>query len=238
MTRTAKHQEQLIVALDGTSLDQAQELVELLREDVKNFEVGMELFTAAGPAVVEMIRRCGCHAFLDLKYHDIPSTVAKAIVAAAELGVTMINLHASGGQRMMEESLHALERTMGPKRPKLVAVTVLTSLETLGDIGVQYEVREQVVRLAQMAKEAGLDGVTASPMEIHSIRRACGKDFLIVTPGIRLIGEEAYDQRRIGSPRQAIESGADYLVVGRPITEARDPRTVVHAFIAEIKAIS
>lgn len=228
--------DRLVVALDGYSLVRAQEMVELLRPSVQNFEVGLELFTACGPAVIEMIRAADAQVFLDLKYHDIPSTVAKAVAYAASMGVSLLNIHASGGERMLEEARNAVQKAAPRKPPKLIAVTVLTSLETLGDIGVQFEVREQVLRLARLAQKAGLDGVNVSSLEIPMIRQTCGQDFLIVTPGIRLRGAELNDQRRVGSPRQAIEAGANYLVVGRPITEARDPLAVVGAIVREMTA--
>ncbi|MBI2346673.1 MAG: orotidine-5'-phosphate decarboxylase [Deltaproteobacteria bacterium] len=222
----------LVVALDGDSLVRAQELVDLLKADVRNFEIGMELFTACGPAAIKMIQENGGRAFLDLKYHDIPSTVAKAVGAAAKLGVAMINVHASGGHLMMEAARKMIAQLdLGASSPQLIAVTVLTSMESLADIGVQYEVRSQVVRLAKLAKEVGLDGVLASSLEIKAIRQACGKDFVIVTSGIRLPGTAADDQRRVGDPGQACNAGADYLVVGRPITEAPDPRAGVHAIL-------
>ncbi len=226
--------ERLVVALDGDSLVRAQEIVDLLRPYVQNFEVGMELFTACGPAAIEMIRTAERHAFLDLKYHDIPSTVAKAAACAAKMGVSLLNIHGSGGKRMMSEAREAVIKAVPNNPPKLIAVTVLTSMETLGDIGVQFEVREQVIRLAHLARDVGLDGVNVSPLEIQLVRQTCGPEFLIVAPGIRLHGTEAYDQRRVGGPRQAIESGADYLVVGRPITEARDPVGVVQEMLREI----
>lgn len=238
MRSVKKPCEQLVVALDGGSLVRTQELVELLREDVCNFEVGMELFTACGPAVIDMIREAGGNAFLDLKYHDIPSTVAKAVAAATRLGVSLMNIHASGGQRMMEEALNEVHRHGGDTPPRLIAVTVLTSMETLADIGVHYEIREQVSRLAKLARQVGLDGVNVSPLEVGAIRQACGESFLIVTPGIRLPGAMAYDQRRIAGPCEAVEAGADYLVVGRPITEARDPRAVVRQMRQDIERAS
>lgn len=222
----------LVVALDGDSLIRAQELVDLLKGTVHIFEIGMELFTACGPAAVKMVQERGGRVFLDLKFHDIPSTVGKALTAATKLGVAMINVHGSGGRRMMEEALSAVRHAgLGKQAPLLIAVTVLTSMESLADIGVQFEVRNQVVRLAQMAKEVGLDGVLASPLEIQPIRQACGRRFVIVTTGIRLPGSEAYDQRRIGGPTQAIKAGADYLVVGRPITEAKDPLGAAQALL-------
>ncbi|MBI4367657.1 MAG: orotidine-5'-phosphate decarboxylase [Deltaproteobacteria bacterium] len=227
---------QLIIALDGASLVRAQALVEELQSEVVNFEVGMELFTACGPAAVQMIRDRGAHPFLDLKYHDIPSTVAKAVAAAARLGVMAVNVHAAGGSHMLKEVRAAVRHLgLGKKAPKLIAVTVLTSMETMADIGIQFEVRSQVVHLAKLAKSCGMDGVLASPLEIQPIRQACGPDFLILTSGIRPIGSLPHDQRRIGGPAQAIRAGADYLVVGRPVTEARDPLQAVRGILEEMR---
>lgn len=233
--RFATARAKLVVALDGDSLVRAQEMVDLLKAEIRFFEIGMELFTACGPAAVAMVQEHGGEVFLDLKFHDIPSTVAKAVAAAARLGVTLITVHAVGGRRMMEEAVAALGAPRnGRAGPRLVAVTVLTSMETLADIGVQYEVRDQVVRLARLAKEVGLHGVAASPLEIQPIRQACGKQFLIVASGIRLPGAQALDQRRIAGPKEAIAAGADYLVVGRPITEAKDPLAITRAILKDM----
>jgi orotidine-5'-phosphate decarboxylase len=231
----ASHSDKLVVALYGDSLIRAQEMVELLRPEVRHFEVGMELFTACGPAIIDMIRDADCRCFLDLKYHDIPSTVAKAVASATRQGVSCMTIHAAGGQRMMEEALESVHKTAGSGDvPKLIAVTVLTSMESLGDIGVQFEVRDQVLRLATLAQKVGLDGAMTSSLEIQPIRQRCGPDFCIVTSGIRLTGERSYDQRRISGPRQAIDAGADYLIIGRPITEARDPQKEVEAILQDM----
>lgn len=228
----------LIVALDGDSLPEVGALIDALKSEVKNFKVTLPLYTAFGPAVVDLIRSRDCNALLDLKYHDIPSSVAKAVGIATRMGVTMINIHASGGHQMMTESLHAAQeasRKHARKEPPImIGVTVLTSLETLADIGLQFELREQVVKLARMAKEAGLHGVLASPLEIQQVRHSCGPDFLIVTPGIRLHHELNDDQRRVSSPREAIKAGADYIVVGRPITAARDPISITRQILKEM----
>jgi len=231
-----KAMDRLIVALLTDSMKDAEKMVKLLKGDVSTFEVGAPTYTALGPDVIKMIHDNGCMVYLDLKYHDIPSTVAKAVGTATRLGVAMLNVHAAGGYDMMSRTVEAAQHAAGSKSkmPKVLAVTVLTSMESLGDIGVQFEVREQVVRLAMMSKECGLHGVVASPLEIVPIRKACGEKFLIVTPGVRPIGAEAQDQRRISSPIMAIAAGADYIVVGRPIVDAKDPSAVVRQIIKEI----
>jgi len=217
-------------------MKQAQGLVNLLKDDVHIFEVGMPTYTALGPDVIKMIKDNGCDVFLDLKYHDIPSSVAQAVGLATKLGVRMLTVHASGGTEMLRRAVEMAHYTAGgkAKAPKMIAVTVLTSMDTLGDIGVQFEVRDQVVRLAKLAQQTGLDGVLASPLEIRPIRNACGNKFIIVTPGVRPIGSDAQDQRRIASPVMAIAAGADYLVVGRPVVHAKDPRAVVKQILKEI----
>jgi orotidine-5'-phosphate decarboxylase len=234
MLATGKQKDKLIVALDGDSLEHAARLVDLLKSEVKNFKVGMQLFTACGPDAIKMVQAHGGKVFLDLKYHDIPSTVSKAVYTAAKLKVAMINVHATGGRKMMAESLAAAEDATGGKPPLIIGVTVLTSMESLGDIGIQYEIREQVLRLARLTQEVGLHGVLASPLEIQPIRQVCGKKFLIVTPGIRPAGMHLDDQARISSPKQAIQAGADFLVIGRPITESKDPLAVVKNILKEM----
>lgn len=230
------NKDRLIVALLSDTMKHVESMVKLLKDDVHIFEVGAPTYTALGPDVIKMVHHHGCKVFLDLKYHDIPSTVARAVSVATKLGVTMLNVHASGGHDMLSRTVDAALSAAGSrsKMPKLIAVTVLTSMESLGDIGVQFEVREQVVRLARLSKGCGLHGVLASPLEIAPIRKACGDKFLIVTPGVRPLGTEALDQRRIASPIMAIAAGADYLVIGRPIVEAKDPRAVVRAILKEI----
>lgn len=228
--------DRLIVALLADTMKDAEGMVKLLKGEVHTFEVGVPTYTALGPDIIKMIHEHGCRVFLDLKYHDIPSTVAKAVGTATRLGVWMLTVHAAGGHEMLARTVEAAQHAAGgkAKMPRLVAVTVLTSMESLADIGVQFEVREQVVRFAKLAKECGLQGVLASPLEISPIRKVCGDKFLIVTPGVRPLGSAAQDQRRIASPIMAIAAGADYLVIGRPIVQAKDPRAVVKAILKEI----
>jgi orotidine-5'-phosphate decarboxylase len=234
--------ERLILALDVETVQGAEGLVNLLRGRVGAFKVGIQLFTANGPAVVRAIQEKGEKVFLDLKFHDIPNTVAQAVTQACKLGVFMLNLHASGGSEMMKAAAKAaknLSPARNSSRPILLAVTVLTSLNEsiLGEeLSIQRPLREQVVHLAWMAQESGLDGVVASPQEIREIRAACGKDFLIVTPGVRPSWAAAGDQKRIMTPREAIEAGADYIVVGRPILAATDPAVAASRIIEEIES--
>ncbi len=226
----------LIVALDVPTLEQARKLVETLSPAVEYFKIGKELFTSEGPAVVKMVHDLGGKVFLDLKFHDIPNTVAGAVRSAAKLGVWMVNVHASGGADMMREAANAAAASSKP--PIVIGVTVLTSMneEGLKEIGVSgVAVGEQVVRLAKLAKSNGLGGVVASAQEAPSLRRAFGKDFLIVTPGVRPAGAAVGDQKRVLTPKDAIAAGADCLVVGRPITESPDPKAAAEAILKEMK---
>jgi len=206
------------------------------------FKVGSELFTAEGPVPVRYLIATGHKVFLDLKFHDIPNTVRAAVREAAQLGVSMVNLHACGGRKMMEAALEgACSGVTGARngaRPRVLAVTILTSLETqdLEELGITGTPVEAVIRLARLAQSAGLDGVVASPREVSALRQACGPGFLIVTPGIRPASAAANDQARIATPASAIASGADYLVVGRPITGAPDPVAAADAIAAEMNA--
>jgi orotidine-5'-phosphate decarboxylase len=234
MLPSTKPRDKLIVALDGDSLEHTAKLVDMLKNEVTNFKVGMQLFTACGPDSIKMVQDHGGRVFLDLKYHDIPSTAAKAVYNATKLKVAMINVHATGGRKMMAESLAAAQDASGGKPPLIIGVTVLTSLESLGDIGIQYEIREQVVRLAKLSQEVGLHGVLASPLEIQPIRKTCGKQFVIVTSGIRPTGTHLDDQARIANPHQAIQAGADFLVVGRPVTEAKEPLVALRSILKEM----
>jgi orotidine-5'-phosphate decarboxylase len=194
-------------------------------------KVGKELFTVAGPQFVEQLQKRGFDVFLDLKFHDIPNTTAQACKAAASLGVWMVNVHALGGRRMMETAREALANV--PDRPKLIAVTVLTSMaqEDLHGIGITASPAEMVSRLAGLAKDSGLDGVVCSAQEASALRQQCGKNFCLVTPGIRPANAAANDQSRIMTPSAALEAGSSYLVIGRPITQAADP-------LAALKEIS
>jgi len=224
----------IIVALDYAEAQQALAFAARLDPALCRFKVGKELFTAAGPALVETLVKRGFGVFLDLKFHDIPNTVASACKAAARLGVWMMNVHASGGRAMMEAAREAL--VAGSQRPKLIAVTVLTSMaeSDLADIGMQGAPEEAVLRLAQLARESGMDGVVSSAQETRVLRGACGREFCLVTPGIRLADASPDDQKRVTTPRMAIDNGADYLVIGRPITQAADPIAVLHRINAEI----
>lgn len=231
-------EDRLIVALDAPSLEDAERMAARLTGKVRAFKVGKELFTACGPEAVRAIRRSGGRVFLDLKFHDIPNTVAGACRSAAKLGAFMMNVHASGGSAMISKAAQAVaEATRGADRPILLAVTVLTSMgpKDLEEIGIQRSPAEQVTSLARLAKAAGADGVVASGEEIEAIRKACGPDFKIVTPGIRPAWSETGDQKRIVTPADAIRRGADYLVVGRPITAAADPAEAASRVLDEMR---
>lgn len=213
----------VIVALDYANASDALRLVDQLSASECRLKVGKELFTAAGPAVVRQLQERGFETFLDLKFHDIPNTVAAAVAVAAELGVWMVNVHASGGRRMMEAARLRLEQGNFPT--KLIAVTVLTSMEQsdLVEVGCECEPVDQVRRLASLTAECGLHGVVCSAQEAEMLRRAHGEDFLLVTPGIRPASSEAGDQRRVMTPEMAQKVGVSYMVIGRPITQAQDP---------------
>jgi orotidine-5'-phosphate decarboxylase len=228
LSTPASLRSRLIFALDVGSLREALDLVRKLQTEVGMFKVGKQLFLHEGPHIVHRIRDLGGEVFLDLKFHDIPRTVAKASAEATRLGVSMFDLHASGSTEMMQRAVHEVTkicRTENMARPRMLAVTVLTSLnrEDLRLVGVRSGVQHQVVRLARLALDAGMDGVVASPHEIAPIRTECGRSFLIVTPGVRPDEGPWQDQKRVMTPEAAIQSGADYLVVGSPIRDARDP---------------
>ncbi len=231
--------DKIIFALDVEHFGEAQHWVTRLKDRVGIFKVGKQLFTHAGPKVIDMIRQKGQKAFLDLKFHDIPNTVAKAGEEATKLNVTMFNLHALGGFEMMRKTVEAskaMSKSLGISKPLILAVTILTSMdeETLKEIGVQGPLKEEVGRLASLAMKAGVDGVVASPQEIGIIRQRCGEKFLIVTPGIRHPSDKKDDQKRTMSPKEAITAGANYLVIGRPIKEAKDPLEAVQKIIEDI----
>ena len=224
----------IIVALDYPDAGRALGAAERLDKDLCRVKVGKELFTRAGPALVERLVGRGFDVFLDLKFHDIPNTVAAACTAAAELGVWMVNVHAQGGRRMLGAARECMERFT--PRPRLIAVTVLTSLDDgdLREIGFQDGTERLVERLAALSADAGLDGVVCSPREAASLRRRHGDGFLLVTPGIRPGGSAQDDQQRVMTPGEAVRNGADYLVIGRPITGASDPVAALRAIQAEI----
>ena len=232
---------QLLVALDVDSGASALELATQLRGLAGGFKVGSRLFTAEGPTLVRRLVETGSNVFLDLKFHDIPNTVAQAVDAAVSTGVWMLNVHASGGVPMMQAAARAgadAAARDGRRRPLVIGVTVLTSMDdaTLRATGVHRPLLEQVVTLARMAQDAGLDGVVASPQETAAIRSACGPDFSIVTPGIRgaSAGTDRNDQSRTMGPAEAVQAGASYIVVGRPIIAATDPRSAAAAIAEEL----
>lgn len=224
----------LIVALDFDDADRALSLARELNPRSCRVKVGKELFTRAGPAVVESLQSLGHEVFLDLKFHDIPNTVAGACRAAAELGVWMVNVHALGGERMMHAAAEAMSGA--GERPRLVAVTVLTSLDAgeLRAVGLPDDPGALALRLAALAGRAGLDGVVCSPREAGAMRQAMGEDWLIVTPGVRPAQARPDDQRRTLTPREALAAGADYLVVGRPVTAADDPAGALRTLASEL----
>ena len=226
----------IIVALDYEKESDALALVDQIDPSLCRLKVGKEMFTTLGINFVKQLHQRNFDVFLDLKYHDIPNTVARAVRSAADLGVWMVDLHASGGLRMMEEAKRILE-PYGKDAPLLIAVTVLTSMEDLDllQIGINASLMEQVLRLAHLTQRAGLDGVVCSPQEVKILRNACGEDFKLVTPGIRPIGADFGDQRRVMIPTAAIRAGSDYLVIGRPITKADNPVEVLRSINASIR---
>ena len=232
--------DRLILALDLDNLERVKKLVRLLSGEIGMFKVGKQLFLHAGPVVVKLIQEMGGEVFLDLKFHDIPTTVAKAAIEATRLGVKMLNVHASGSLEMMSRTVKEVNRVCRQeklRRPTMLAVTVLTSLDKsdLSKVGVGGEVVDQVVRLALLSRKAGIDGVVASPHEVAQIRAACGRRFIIVSPGIRPRGKAKDDQSRVMTPGEAIRVGADYIVVGRPIVEAKDPLRGAREIISELE---
>ncbi|MDN5344279.1 MAG: orotidine-5-phosphate decarboxylase [Clostridia bacterium] len=235
---TAK--DKIIVALDVPDLATGEKLVDRLAPYVGMFKVGLEFYTSAGPAAIRMVQERGGKVFADLKLHDIPNTVAGAARALVRLGVDMLNVHAAGGRAMMQAAATAVREeavVMGRPAPILLAVTVLTCLDGEAlrqEVGIEREVEEQVVRWARLAQESGLDGVVASPREIRIIQGACGPEFIIVTPGVRPAGADLGDQRRVMTPAEALQEGASYLVIGRPITAAPNPVAAARAIGAEM----
>ena len=223
--------ERLIVALDFPSQEKALALVSTLGDSGSFYKIGLQLYTAAGPAVVQAVAARGAKIFLDLKLHDIPNTVAHAVAAAGELGVSLLTVHLSGGGAMLDAAVKAKRAGLS-----LLGVTVLTSAtrETLRQVGITSPVRDQVLRLAELGREAGVDGLITSPEEVAALREKLGNEMLLVTPGIRPAWGTADDQKRFATPRQAISAGADYLVVGRPVTRAPDPRAAVEKIVEEI----
>ncbi|KAF7780574.1 orotidine-5'-phosphate decarboxylase [Pseudoalteromonas marina] len=231
-----ENSKKVLIALDYDDQETALAFVKQLSPDTCRLKVGKEMFTYFGPEFVKELIKLGFDVFLDLKFHDIPNTVAKAVTAAAKMGVWMVNVHASGGYEMMHKAKLALEE-FGDRAPILIAVTVLTSMDEpeLKRLGINKSPQEQVIYLAKLAKEAGLDGVVCSAQEANVLKAELGEHFKLVTPGIRPEGSEAGDQKRIMTPKQAIEAGSDYLVVGRPITKAANPVKVLQDVNESIK---
>lgn len=231
----------LIIALDVETVQRAREMVSALRDVAGMFKIGSQLFTAAGPDFVLEIVKAGSRVFLDLKFHDIPNTIAAASREAVRLGVSIFNIHAAGGGEMMKraaEAVHDVSEREGLSRPILIAVTVLTSADaaTLAEIGVADNPQEQVARLARLAASCGMDGVVASPHEVALIRSAVEqRDFVIVTPGVRPAGAATHDQKRVMTPAEAVRAGADYLVVGRAILDADNPATAAQEILEEMQ---
>jgi orotidine-5'-phosphate decarboxylase len=232
----------ILVALDVSTAAEARRIADALGDSVGGLKIGFQLFTSVGPSIVRDMVAAGHRVFLDLKFHDIPNTVAGAVAAATELGVWMVNVHAAGGPAMMTAARDAAAQrssALGTPKPLVIAVTVLTSMDapTLSAVGVSRSPFDQVVHLARMTKDCGLDGVVASPQETAAIRDACGADFAIVTPGIRggaAAVSKPDDQSRVSTPAGAIAAGSSYLVIGRPITAAQDPRAAAQAILQEI----
>lgn len=233
-------QNQLIVALDVENLAAAKELVTTLSDEVKWFKIGKQLFTAVGPDSVKLLLQAERNIFLDLKFHDIPNTVAGAVASGTKVGANMINMHASGGMEMMRAAKEVAEKQsleLDIPKPTLLGVTILTSADEVNfqrDFGTQRKLNDQVAYLAELSQKAGLDGVVASPLEIGLIRKVCGDDFVIVTPGVRPAWAASNDQQRVMTPAEAIDAGADYIVVGRPITAADNPREAAKTLLQEI----
>ena len=235
----------LILALDLETLSEAERIVDLLKSRISIFKIGLQLFTREGPKAIEMVRQKGCKVFLDLKYHDIPNTVAGAAIEATRLGVSMFTIHTLGGEEVMKRCRDAVIETSlkgNIIRPMIIGVTVLSSLDqkAITALGINHTIREQALRLSKMALMSGLDGVVASPEEVKSIRESCGEDFIIVTPGIRPAGDPSGkgipldDQKRVMAPKDAIREGADYLVIGRPILMAEDSLAAAERILREI----
>ncbi|MDO3385021.1 orotidine-5'-phosphate decarboxylase [Gilvimarinus sp. SDUM040013] len=227
----------LLVAMDYSNSEDCLKVAHQLSPSECRLKVGKELFTATGPQLIEQLMTLGFDVFLDLKFHDIPNTTAKAVASAAQLGVWMVNVHASGGLRMMEAAREALVPFQ--TKPWLIGVTVLTSMsaEDLAQTGVNRSPQEQVLYLADLAKQCGLDGVVCSAQEVPTIKRSCGPEFLTVTPGIRPANSVADDQRRVMTPAEAVAAGSDYLVVGRPVTKAIDPSQACRQILQNMRDV-
>jgi len=243
LTFDAHPRSSLILALDFDSLSTALKFAKQVADLVGMFKIGSQLFTSAGPEAVRQVAQLGAGIFLDLKFHDIPNTVAGAVLASAAMpGVQLVNVHALGGSAMLRAAAQAISAgvPMGADRPRLLAVTILTSMDqkAIREVGIGGPPAARVVKLAKLAQKAGVDGVVASVRETKAIRKACGREFLIVTPGVRpeetMAGAKNDDQTRTATPREAIRAGADFIIVGRPILAAPDPRAAAQEIVDEI----
>ena len=237
-----QHDDRLIVALDFPTLEQAKTCVVELGDAVSYYKVGMELYYAVGSEIIRFLKEQGKHVFLDLKLQDIPNTVAHALTVLSDLGADMMNVHAVGGKNMMAEAVNAVHEAADAAclpAPNLIALTILTSMddEQFADLNYKNTIAEQVISLAKLAKEAGMDGVVASPKEAAAIREACGPEFLIVTPGVRPAGSSLDDQKRVATPAGALQNGSSHIVVGRPITKAEARQAAALAIVEEIKGV-
>jgi orotidine-5'-phosphate decarboxylase len=237
LTLSSTTEPRIIVALDFKDEASTMALVEQLEPSLCRLKVGKELFVRCGPLLVEKLIHKGFDVFLDLKFHDIPNTVAAACRAAADMGVWMVNVHASGGRKMMQYAREAIETSN--HKPILIGVTILTSLsrQDIAEVGLDIEPANQVLRLAQLANESGLDGVVCSPHEVSVLKQKIGNDFCLVTPGVRPAGAAMGDQQRVMTPAQALEAGSDYLVIGRPITASQDPIESLKNIINECQSV-
>jgi orotidine-5'-phosphate decarboxylase len=235
--------EKIILALDMSSAEEARKTIDVFRDEVGAFKIGLQLFTAAGASFVREVTAAGVKVFLDLKFHDIPNTVSHAAVEAARMGVWMFNVHALGGGEMMRATVEKVEEACAADslaKPKIIAVTVLTSsnAETLKEAGIEREISEQVLKLAQLASKCGLDGVVASPRETALIRENVESgEFLIVTPGVRPVFATNDDQKRVMTPAEAVTAGANYLVIGRPVLKSEDPVGAIRQIIREMENV-
>jgi orotidine-5'-phosphate decarboxylase len=235
-----KPKERIIVALDVGNMELCRKLLTTLYPTVKMFKIGGQLFTMAGQEAVSAIKRKGAWCFLDLKFHDIPATVGKAAASATRLGVDIFDVHAQGGLEMMKRAVGSsaeIAAKLNMAKPRIIAVTVLTSMnkKNLSYMGVSRDPKEQVLFLAELAKKAGCDGVVASPDEIGAVKKNIGEDFIVITPGIRPSWAEKADQKRVATPKEAVARGADYIVIGRPITETHNPKGAAERIIGEIE---
>ena len=232
--------EKIILALDVETFEEAEHFVKTLSKTIGIFKVGKQLFTRCGPGIIEMIHHYEGKVFLDLKYYDIPNTVARAVEEATKFKVFMLTIHAMGGMKMMQEAVISSinsSRTKSVPQPLIVAVTILTSLkqEDLGTIGIDLPIKEAAARLAVLAKQAGVAGVVASAQEVQPIKEACGNDFIVVTPGIRPRDASLDDQKRVVTPKEALQAGSDFMVIGRPILKADEPLKVAQEIVREVE---